>query len=1194
MRRRKCDELGAQIKGILDKAKEQDAKAKTKKPATPQVAAMPGMTPMGAQPAAGPKPLVKGTPVTLKDGTKGTIKGGNPNEPNGGRWMVTTPKGSVLANGKDLQAEPIAAAPTPVQQGQPAAGAPRAIGKPLPKRIEQIKALVAKGQKVVVFSVEADNPELHEALQKVGLGDLPVTNIKGPDFGALLDNEVNVKTNANELMEIPPIPAGKALYVDFDGTLFTQPEASNQVAKPEATKVPTKSQRTYEEVQRDIDREEDKLEASGQQVTKLYFPEHADVLKDAPGWKPMPEHMVNLYAERDAIGSGQLQQSVSEISNALRKAGIIEDAELRRVLEYYALDSNRTDAAKQYMASEYTKETVDRDPKKQAADIYSALAPLRDIFMDDRDDLWRDRKLTQDSISAVKAVVSYFNGGEPVNIKGILPEGAPANEQRVSTEQPAAATPDNRKGEEANAVQERPSAPVLQREPEGDRAEGGGRVQSEQQGNEAAGESAKPGREKDVRKEEVAGTPRARFLEVYTRTLRDAVKKYPERYTWPIENVPTVAEKMTVAMARGTANMDTPAIKNALKELGVKATRKAVEEFFAGKTEAKPSPLPNRDSVLPNVETEKPDYRNRSAKQLADERESIRIQLNEMKRKGDSQGTGSLEQRRQALTDEIQKRQDDGFPVDRAPVDGRGEAKPEAKPSFSAGARERAGVAKPSEPAQNKPSEASHEQPSRTTESDNQAGGGRPAASPESADREGVEPKPTGVREEPREGGQAPRATEGDRAPVRESPARVPKPRPESGPGAGSDAELDSSPAQPVVEKAEKQARKRVKRNTEWFEHPTDWQVPGGTVTRLDNNIAALEILRDVEKNHRTITDAEKTVLANYVGWGSLSRVFDEDYLDKSYYELHPDRSWGAETERIRKEAPEKARWRAANARLRELLSKEEYDAAKTSTINAHYTSPELVRFMWDAVQKMGFKSGNVLEPSLGVGNFFGMMPSEIRSQVNAIGNDMDPVTSGIAKLLYPGATIFTKPFEDLVMPNNEMDLAISNVPFFEGTVYDPKYPKIKANLHDYFFVKSLDKVKPGGLVAFITSTGTMDKQNSAIRDALSAQADLVTAYRLPSSAFKANAGTDVTTDLIILRKRLPDEAPAGESWLRSTPTDIPLDKGGMHELSINEYFQAHPDHMLGTAVASGKCTVALDSCSSPTEHRSRSNSPRL
>lgn len=185
-----------------------------------------------------------------------------------------------------------------------------------------------------------------------------------------------------------------------------------------------KSERTYEEVQRDIDDEEDKLERSGDQVTNLYFPEHADVLKDAPGWKPMPENLVKLYAERDAIGSGQLKQSITEITDAIGKAGIKKPDEMARVLDLYSLDAKRTDAAKQYLASEYTMDQVNKDPREQAADVYSALAPHRNIPMDDRDDLWRDRDLTRDSIAIVKGIVSYFKGGEPVQIKGILPEGS--------------------------------------------------------------------------------------------------------------------------------------------------------------------------------------------------------------------------------------------------------------------------------------------------------------------------------------------------------------------------------------------------------------------------------------------------------------------------------------------------------------------------------------------------------------------------------------------------------------------------------------------------------------------------------------------------------------------------------------------------------------------------------------------------
>ena len=342
-------------------------------------------------------------------------------------------------------------------------------------------------------------------------------------------------------------------------------------------------------------------------------------------------------------------------------------------------------------------------------------------------------------------------------------------------------------------------------------------------------------------------------------------------------------------------------------------------------------------------------------------------------------------------------------------------------------------------------------------------------------------------------------------------------------------------------------------------------------MARLDGNIAALEILRDVQKNPRKVTDDEKAKLAAYVGWGALSKVFDENYLRVSSWER-------------REETAEKNRWREAHKKLKELLNPAEYDAARRSTQNAHYTSPDVVRFMWDAVKRMGFKSGNVLEPSIGVGNFFGMMPPEIRTQVNGVADELDPITHGIAQLLYPGATVFNKDFVELIIPDNEIDLAIGNVPFGEA-VYDPKYPKMKARIHDYFFVKSMDKVKPGGMVAFITSTGTMNKASPAIRHILASQADLVTAFRLPSSAFKANAGTDVTTDVIFLRKRMPDEKPGGEPWIASSPMEVPVeDEDRTHPLNVNEFYQKHPENMLGTPTASGRMYGGLNFMLKPSD----------
>jgi N12 class adenine-specific DNA methylase/2'-5' RNA ligase len=475
-------------------------------------------------------------------------------------------------------------------------------------------------------------------------------------------------------------------------------------------------------------------------------------------------------------------------------------------------------------------------------------------------------------------------------------------------------------------------------------------------------------------------------------------------------------------------------------------------------------------------------------------------------------------------------------------------------------------VEKSVEKEETKPSEAPHEPTSRS-----EAGGGRPAADTGSRDREGVAKPPAGLREESPEGKPAETPDTRDGAGLHPSGKPVRGVRPESGPGEGSAASLDSSPAQPVVEDANKQQRRRTKLNQDWFQHPDDWQVPGGAMTRLDGNIAALEILRDVQKNPRKVTDDEKAKLANYIGWGSLSKVFDENYLRAS--------PWERNTETV-----EKRRWREAHLKLKELLTPEEYDAARRSTQNAHYTSPDVVRFMWDAVKRMGFKSGNVLEPSIGVGNFFGMMPPEIRAQINGVADELDPITHGIAQLLYPGATVFNKDFVELIMPDNEIDLAIGNVPFGEA-VYDPKYPKMKARIHDYFFVKSMDKVKPGGMVAFITSTGTMDKANPAIRHMLASQADLVTAFRLPSSAFKANAGTDVTTDVIFLRKRLPGEKPAGEAWTKSPEMEVPVeDEDRMHKLNVNEFYQSHPENMLGNAVASGRMYGGLNFMLNPSD----------
>ena len=269
----------------------------------------------------------------------------------------------------------------------------------------------------------------------------------------------------------------------------------------------------------------------------------------------------------------------------------------------------------------------------------------------------------------------------------------------------------------------------------------------------------------------------------------------------------------------------------------------------------------------------------------------------------------------------------------------------------------------------------------------------------------------------------------------------------------------------------------------------------GGAKTKYKDNVAAIKLLKQLEAEDRLATPEEQKVLARYVGWGGLAPVF----------------SYGRDSA-----------WESEKAELRELLTDEEYNAARGSTNNAHYTSPEVIKGVWDIIERLGFKGGKVLEPSMGIGNFFGMMPEKLRSKSSLNGVELDSLTGRIAKQLYQKASVEITGYEQTKYPDDYFDLAISNVPFGQFSLHDPKYNKFKFNIHNYFFAKAIDQVRPGGLVAFITSTGTMQSGSDAkrLRELLKNKADFIGAVRLPNTAFKENAGTEVTTDLIILQKR--------------------------------------------------------------------------
>ena len=299
----------------------------------------------------------------------------------------------------------------------------------------------------------------------------------------------------------------------------------------------------------------------------------------------------------------------------------------------------------------------------------------------------------------------------------------------------------------------------------------------------------------------------------------------------------------------------------------------------------------------------------------------------------------------------------------------------------------------------------------------------------------------------------------------------------------------------------------------------------GGPKQKFARNIEAIQTLRTLEQEHRGATAEEQQVLSQYVGWGGLADVFD----------------------------PNKENWSAEYTQLKGLLTEEEYAAARSSVLNAHYTSPTVIRGIYDAVERMGFRSGNILEPSMGVGNFFGMLPDTMQDS-RLYGVELDSITGRIAKKLYPQADITVAGFETTDR-RDFYDLAVGNVPFGQYKVNDKAYNKLGFSIHNYFFAKAIDQIRPGGVIAFVTSRFTMDSKDSTARKHMAERADLLGAIRLPNNAFKANAGTEVVSDIIFLQKR---DRPADiePAWVQLGKTE--------DGFAISQYFVDHPEMVLG------------------------------
>lgn len=334
-------------------------------------------------------------------------------------------------------------------------------------------------------------------------------------------------------------------------------------------------------------------------------------------------------------------------------------------------------------------------------------------------------------------------------------------------------------------------------------------------------------------------------------------------------------------------------------------------------------------------------------------------------------------------------------------------------------------------------------------------------------------------------------------------------------------------------------ARRRELNPRNYRIDPEDRLGDGSLKQKFRDNIAAIRLVKQLQLDERSATDDEKRLLVKYVGWGGIPQVFA---------------------------SPPPAEWKSEGEELKAALAPDEYDAARATTLNAHYTSAIVISAIYDALDRMGFDGGHVLEPALGIGHFFGLMPEKITARSHLTGIEIDPVTAAVAQQLYPDADIRAQGYESAVLPNESFDLAISNVPFGDYKLHDPQFNDRNFLVHDYFFAKTVEHVRSGGLIAFITSKGTLDKVNSGLREYLADKVDFVSAIRLPNTAFKKNSNTEVTADIVFLRRLADGEKASGPAWLDLAEH---VNADGV-TFQINEYFAAHPQMMLGRMAHAG------------------------
>ena len=344
------------------------------------------------------------------------------------------------------------------------------------------------------------------------------------------------------------------------------------------------------------------------------------------------------------------------------------------------------------------------------------------------------------------------------------------------------------------------------------------------------------------------------------------------------------------------------------------------------------------------------------------------------------------------------------------------------------------------------------------------------------------------------------------------------------------ESNTESEPKDSLQEEAELDAEpsEEERKQKELFQYRiTDAHFGEGTPKeKFQRNLTALRLLKKLEGEERLASPSEQEILAGYSGWGGLADAFDDT----------------------------KADWKREYAELKTLLAEEEYKAARASTLTAFYTPPVVIRAIYQVLMQAGMREGNLLEPSCGIGNFFGMLPEEMKG-CKTYGVEIDPVSARLAKQLYQKTQIANEGYENTSLPDSFFDAAVGNVPFGDFSLADQRYDQEHFLIHDYFFAKTLDKVRPSGIIAFVTSKGTLDKENPSVRKYIAQRAELIGAIRLPYTAFQKTAGTKVTTDILFLKKRerMTDILP---SWVHLGKTE--------DGISINEYYLEHPEMVLG------------------------------